>query len=112
MESVDLRISLALLQINAADISVFIVLDRQLSQMSNPFLILSSKSVNLGLVVADSLEQLTVCLFSREEFLDNFLYVCAAGILSNSLECLLILLLAIHLLLHLLLEVGTPESLN
>ena len=55
---------------------------------------------------------MSVGLLSGEEFLDDLLHVGATGILSDSLERLLVLLLAVHLFLHLLFEVGAPEALD
>ena len=79
--------------------------------MRHPGLVLLSESIDLGLIVADSLQELTIGLLSGQELLHDLLDISTACVLSDGLECLLIFLLVAHLLLHLLLEEGTPEPL-
>lgn len=88
-----------------------LVLHLKLVKLFSDLLVLMSQHVQLLLVVADSLQQLRVCGFSREEFLNDLLHIRETCLSANLLESLLDLCGSGHLFVHLGLEEGAPELL-
>ena len=97
-------------------LSCFILLIRVLHlefvQFLSDLFMIMAQSVKLLLVLAYSMEQLTVGCFTSEELLDNLLNVREASLSVDLLESSLNLGVAGHLLLHLCFKEGAPKLLR
>lgn len=75
-------------------------------------LVLSSQIVNFAFIVTDCHEQLTVCLFTSQELMDDLLHISQASARSDFLERIFNFISALHLLFHLFLQKGAPHFLD